>query len=178
MPSEAILTKARQPPALAGAGAERLHEFQRHTDARQVLVGIRAVVAFGIDHRDRVRQRALGLVVVGDDQIDAEFPRPARRLRPTDPAVDRHDDVDLVGVEPIDRGRLEPVAVPQTLRDEMDDFPAEHLECAPEDDCRRDAIDVVVAVDCDPLTVRQRPLETGDGPLHVGEEKRIVKMVE
>ena len=86
--------------------------------------------------------------------------------------------VDLVGVEPVDRGRLESVAVAQPFGDEVDDLAAEHLERAPQDDGRGDAVDVVVAVDGDPFAGRERPLEARHGALHVGQEKRIVEVVE
>ena len=84
----------------------------------------------------------------------------------------------FVGVQPIDGGRLEPVAVAQAFGDEVHHLAAEHLERAPEDDGRGDAVDVVVAVDGDPFAARQRPLEPRHGAVHVGEQKRIVEMVE
>ena len=93
-------------------------------------------------------------MVVGDDQIDAELARAARRLGAADAAVDRDDQRDAVGVQPLDRRRLQPVAVAQPLGDEVDDVGAEQLERAPQDDGRRDAVDVVVAVDGDPLLAR------------------------
>ena len=58
------------------------------------------------------------------------------------------------------------------------DLAAEHLERAPQDDGGGDAVDVVVAVDRDPLAARQRPLEPRHGPVHVGQQKRIVQVVE
>ena len=91
VPMAAILTNAGSHLRLAGALAQRLHQLQRDADAGEVLVGIRAVVALGIDHRERRRQRAFGLVVIGDDQIDAELARAQRRLGAADAAVDRDD---------------------------------------------------------------------------------------
>ena len=51
------LHEGRQPLVLAGALAERLHQLQRDADAGEVLVGIGAVVALGIDDRQGRRQR-------------------------------------------------------------------------------------------------------------------------
>ena len=56
------------------------------------------------------------------------------------------------GVQPLDRRRLQAVAVPQALRDEVHDVAAEHFERAAQDHGRRDAVDVVVAVDGDAFT--------------------------
>ena len=60
------------------------------------------------------------------------------------------------GVQAIDRGGLQAVAVAQPLGDEVDDVAAEHLERAAQDDRRGDAVDVVVAVDGDALASRER----------------------
>ena len=124
-----------------------------------MLVRVGAVVPLRVDHRERGRQLGVGLVVVGDDQVDAELARAPRRLGAADAAVDRHDQRHAVGVQPLDRRRLQAVAVPQPLRDEVDDVAAEHLERAAQDDRRGDAVDVVVAVDGDPLAPRDRLLE-------------------
>ena len=120
----------------------------------------------------------VGLVVVGDDQIDAELARAPRRIGAADAAVDRDDQRHALGVQPIDRRRLQAVAVAQPLGDEVDDVAAEHLERAPQDHGRRDAVDVVVAVDGDALLARERLLEALDRAVHVGEPERIVELIE
>ena len=81
-------------------------------------------------------------------------------------------------VQPLDRGRLQAVAVLQPLGNEMDDVAAEHFERAAEDDGRGDAVDVVVAMDRDPLAPRDRLLEPLDRRHHAGQLERIVQMVE
>ena len=73
-----------------------------------------------------------------------------------DAAVDRDDDARAGGVQAIDVGRLQAVAVAQALRQEVRDVAAEQLERAAQDHRRRDAVDVVVAVDRDPLLARDR----------------------
>ena len=150
------LDEAGQPALAAGLRAERLHQLQRHADAGQVLVRIRAVVPLRVDDGERRRQLGVRLVVIGDDQVDAELARAARGVGAANAAVDRHDERDAVGVQPLDRRRLQAVAVAQPLRDEVDDVGAEQLERAAQDHRRRDAVDVVVAVDGDPLPARDR----------------------
>ena len=88
------------------------------------------------------------------------------------------DQRDAVGVQPLDRRRLQPVAVPQALGDEVDDVGAEQLERAPQDHRRGDAVDVVVAVDRDPLLARERRHDALDRHAHVGEQHRIVQVLE
>ncbi len=118
------------------------------------------------------------LVVVGDDQIEAERARVPRRVGRADAAVHRDDQDDAVGVQPIERGRLQPVAVAQALGDEVDDVGAEQLERAAQDHGRRDAVHVVVAVDGDALLARDRAENALDGHRHVGQRERVVQVVE
>ena len=72
--------------------AQRLHQLQRDADAGEVLVRIRAVVPLRIDDRQRRRQSCVGLVMIGDDQVDAQLARPPRGIGAADAAVDRDDE--------------------------------------------------------------------------------------
>ena len=83
-----------------------------------------------------------------------------------------------VGVQPIDRRRLQPVAVAQTLGDEVDHVGAEQFEGAAQDDGRRDAVHVVVAVDGDPFFARDGAHDPIDRHAHVGQPHRIVQVIE
>ena len=75
------LDECRQPGGLARTRAQRLHELERDADAGEVLVGVAAVVPLGIDDRDRRPAARVGLVVVGDDQVDARARGRAGRRR-------------------------------------------------------------------------------------------------
>ena len=110
------LDESRQPGVASGAAAQRLHQLQRDADAGEVLVRIRAVVALRVDDRQRRRQLGVRLVVVGDDQIDAELARAPRRVGAADAAIDRDDERHAVGVQPLDRRRLQAVAVVAAAR--------------------------------------------------------------
>ncbi len=131
-----------------------------------------------IDHRERVRQFGVGLVVIGDDQIHAQLARAPRRFRAADSAVHGHDQADPVRVQPLHRDRLQTVAVLQPLGDEMRHLAAEQLNRAPQDDRGRDAIDVVVAVDGDALLAGDRGEDTVHCHRHVSQRHRIVQMIE
>ena len=54
-------------------------------------------------------------MVVGDDQIEAEFPGARGGLDAPDPAVHRDAQLDAIGVQSIDGGRLQSIAVAKTL---------------------------------------------------------------
>ena len=174
VPIDGDLHEGRQPRRLARSRAERLHQLQRDADAGEILVRIGAVVALRIDDRARIRQLGVRLVMVGDDQIDAELTRPARRLRRADAAVDRDDQLHAFGVQAIDRAGLQAVAVGQPFGNEMADVGAEQLERAPQNHRRGDAVDVVVAVDGDALAIGDRGQQPIDGAFEAGQLQRIV----
>ena len=172
------LDERRQQPLAIALAAQRLHELQRHADAREILVGIVAIVALRVDHRDRDRQLGIRLVVIRDDQIDAELARALRRLDAANAAVDRDDERHAVGLQAIERLGLQPVAVLDAVGKEVDDVGAEQLERAAKNDGRRDAVAVVVAMNGDalfPLDRRENPI---DRRRHVREPERIVQMIE
>ena len=114
--------------------------------------------------------------MVGDDQVDAEFARTARRLAAADAAIDRHDDPHAVGVQALDGRRLQPVAVAQPLRDEMRDVAAEQFQRPAQDHRRGHAIDVVVAVDRDALLAFERGAQPIDGGTHVRQPVWVVQL--
>ena len=118
------------------------------------------------------------LVVVRDDQIEAELARAAAPPPRANAAIDRHDDARAGGVQPIDRRRLQSVAVAQAIRNEVHDFAAEHFDRAAQDHGGRHAVDVVVAVDGDALASRDGAEQPIDGRAHVREQKRVVQLVE
>ena len=85
------LHERRQPLLAPFALAQRLHELERDADAGEVLVGVAAIVALGIDDRERGRELRFGFVMVADDEIEPELARAPRRRAAADAAVDRHE---------------------------------------------------------------------------------------
>ena len=116
--------------------------------------------------------------MIRDDQIDAQLAGADRGVCAADAAVDRNDQRDAVRVEPLDGRRLQPVPVLQPFRDEVAHVGAEQLEAAAQDDRRRHAVHVVVAVNGDPLLPRNRGQDALDGDAHVRKRHRIVQLVE
>ena len=81
-------------------------------------------------------------------------------------------------MQPVDRRGLKTVPVLDALRNEVDDRAAEKLERPPEDDGRRDPVDVVVAMDGYTFLARQCLLQADDGSFHVGERHRVVELID
>ena len=65
------LDEGRQQPLAIAFTTQGLHKLQRDADAREILVGIVAIVAPRVDDGDRDRQLGVGLVVIRDDEVDA-----------------------------------------------------------------------------------------------------------
>ncbi len=172
------LQEGRQPFLAPVSGAECLHQLQGNPDAREVLVRIAAIVPLRIDDRDGGWKRRTGLVMVGDDQIDAQLTSPDGRLHPANPAVHRDAQLHAVLVQPIDRGWLQAIAVAQAVGNEVTNVSAEQLECAAKNDCGGDAVDVVVAVDGDALVIRQRLADARDRFRQSGEPRGRVQVIQ
>ena len=131
-----------------------------------------------VDHGDGNRQLGVGLVVIRDDQIDAQLARALRRLDAANAAVHRDDERHAIGLQAIERLGLKAVAVLDAIGKEVDDVGAEQLQRAAKNDRGRDAVAVVIAVDGDalfPLDRRENPL---DRRRHVREHEGIVQMIE
>ena len=172
------LDEGWQPVGFARAHAQRLHELESDADAGEMLVGVRAIVPFRVDDRDRLRKFGVGLVMVRDDEIEAKLAAAACRLRTANAAVDRDDDMHALGVQAFERGRLESVAITQTLGNEMRHLAAEQLERAPQNHRGRDAVDVVVAVHGNAFAGIDRAQQTFDGTIHVGQAHRIEQVIQ
>ena len=94
--------------------------------------------------------------MIRDDQIEPERAGCAARLDASDAAVDRDDQMHPLGCEAIERRRLQSIAIPQTLGDEMDDVSAKQFERASQNNRGGDAVDVVIAVNGDALAFGDR----------------------
>ena len=172
------LDESRQPDLAVRAPAQGLNQLQRDADARQILVGIATVVPLRVDDGQRLRQLGVWFVVIRDDQVDAELVRPPPGVGAANAAIDGDDQLNAIRVQSLDRDRQKPITVLQPLGDEMDDIRAEHFECAAQDDGGGDAVHVVVAVDRNPLVAGDRRDNSIDRSAHVGQQHRIVQVIE
>ena len=172
------LDERGQPVRVTGTRAERLNQLQRDAHTGKVLIGVGAVVTFRVDHREGVRQFGARLVMIRDDQVDAQLPGARRGLAGANAAVDRNDQPRAVLLQTIDGRGLQTVTIPETLWNEMHDVPAKQLQGAAQYDRGRDAVYVVVTMDGDPLFRSDGIADPVDGRRHPREPERIVQIVQ
>ncbi len=142
-------------------------------DGRRAQLGARIATQRRVHDRRR-RQRAVRArrVVVGDDHLDPERLRPRDRRDRGDRAVDGHEQARAALREALDRRLCEPVAVARAIRQVGVDVAAERAQRAHQHRRRADAVDVVVAVDRDPLAAVERRDDRRERPLDPGERLR------
>src|SRR5262249_17952724 len=117
------------------------------------------------------------LVVVRYEDVDAQLPRPRDLLDGRDRAVGGDDQIAADGVQPLDGGRAEAVAVAHAAREEPAGIRPEETQRAQQDGGRRDAVAVVVAVDDDPRATLDVPEHERDGGVDAGELRSVVRLV-
>ena len=128
------------------------------------------------DH-DALRQRALDLVVVGDDDVHAELVRPGDFVAGADAAVDGDEQLDALAGELLDRRRGDAVAFGEAVRQAPAHVGAELLEHAHEQEGGGDAVGVVVAVHGDGLAALQGPVDAAARLCHPGQQVGVVDEV-
>ena len=116
--------------------------------------------------------------MIGHEQIDAERLRPRRRRVTSDAAVDGDDDTPSLGMQAVDRLRLQTIAVGQALGDVMRDIGAQPFQCAPHHNGGADAIGVVVAVHRDWFVPVDGLLQPIDRTVEIGQRRRIMQVIE
>ena len=103
-----------------------------------------------------VGQLGARLVVVGDDQLDAQLAGQGRLFHAGDAAIHGDDQLGPVGGQAADGLGVQPVAFVDAMGDVVAGLGAEQFQAEPEDGRAADAVDVVVAVDGDRPPGRDR----------------------
>ena len=166
--------------AVAFEAAVGLHQLEAHAAAREVLVGIGAVVALGVEAGGGLRQCVARRVVVADDEVDAEAARVFDLLDGLDAAVERYHEgaagavgvVDALGrdavsfVVSVGNVEVEPVDVEMRAQERVD----QRHRCGP--------VHVIVAVDQDALVAGGGQVDALDGRLHVFHQERVVLLAQ
>ena len=160
------------PPSLL---EEPVADLERDAHAREHPDVVRAAAELGIDHRAGFRDAFGGrLVVVGDDDVDAEPRGLAHRLDGRRPAVHRDDEIRVVVLHaPVERIHAEPVSVLEPVRQERRRDRAEPAEHLDHERGGGDAVHVVVAVDEDGAALLDVRPDHLDGLLHSGQHEGI-----
>jgi len=148
-PQERLAEPGRDAACSAGPRGDRPGELEGHAGAAEVAEGIRGAGEPRVDEHVG-RGKLLGeVVVVGDDQLEAEPASPFRLRGRGDAAVDRDHEVRAVGGELLEGLGVEAVALVLAAGHVPGGLGVEGLEAADEDRRRAHAVGVVVAVDHD-----------------------------
>ncbi len=154
---------------------QRLREPQRDARAGELLVVGDVTGPARVHQGVRLRKDGRRVMVVGDDQVDAELLRELRLGDRGDAAVHGDHDLRAVGRELAQRGRVEAVALLVAVRDVRADRNAKVPERAHEDGRAGDAVDVVVPVDDDALAGGERTADPLDGTTLVEHRRAVVR---
>ena len=153
--------------------AERLRELADDTGAAELR---ERIVRRPRRHDRTVGQCVAGPVVVGDDHVEPARLRRGNLLHRRDPAVDSHEQAATLVGEPGDRVAGDAVALLEAARQMPLDLGAELPQGQDGERRGADAVDVVVAVDADPLPAGDRGADPLDRDRHVAEQERIVRL--
>ena len=133
----------------------------------------------GIAVQKRVDQRAVrqiraGAVVVGDDDVHAQFLGQRRHLHGVDAAVHGDEQAGILRQRAYG-GFVEAVALAVAVGQVGANVRAQGFQVQVEDGRGAHAVHVVVAVDADALARLQRRAQAGNGPAHVREQQRVAQ---
>ena len=143
-------------------------------DARAAKLRERVVGRASRDDRT-VRQLVARPVVIGDDDVETEFARPAHFLDRGDAAVDREDEPATFRGQSFERLAADAVALVEAARQMPLDVGSELAQDEHREDGCADPVDVVVAVDADPLAGRDCRVDRLDRRVHGAEQPWIVQ---
>ena len=113
-------------------------------------------------------------MVIGDDHLEPARLRAGDLLDGGDPAVDRQDEPDALVRQSLERLARDAVALLEPARQMPADVRAELTQDEHGERGRADAVDVVVAVDADPLPALDRGADPLDGGRPFRREERVV----
>ena len=126
-----------------------------------------------VHHRDRRRQRLVGLVVVDDDHVHAQALRLFQRLDAGGAAIDGHDQRGAAGGERAHRLDIRAIALEQPVGDVDQRIEAAAAQEQAEQGGRGGAVDIVIAEDRDRLAAHRGVGNARGRRLHCGEHIRV-----
>ena len=131
-----------------------------------------------MDWKDSEEQASFRAQVRELIETGLPLPRVRRSLDTADTAIHRDDHADPFSRQPIERSRLQTVAVAQALGDEMDHIRAQQFQCTSKNHRRRDAVNVVITMNRNALATGNRLQDTVHSDRHVGQSKRVEQVIE
>ena len=149
---------------ISGDGSGQLKGYA-HTG--KVREGILRILPMGIYHGHSLRQNVLALMVVSDDQINAQFPAFFCFLYGGDAAVHSDNEVYILGFEIVDGGHVETIALFQPGWNIPDTVCAAIGEIIRQETGGSNAVHIIVAVDGDFFSTLKGQGDSGRCLIHV-----------
>jgi hypothetical protein len=162
-------------PDLAQPAAHRYYQVESDTDSGERLEREAAPRLQRIHDGAGFGKPVGGRMMVGDDEIDAALAAAESFVDGAYPAIDGDEERGAAIDGGLDAVRGEPIPLGEPLGDEGEAVKANGAEEGDQEGDRGDAIDVVIAMNADPLPLGKSEAEPVDRVLHAGEKLRIVK---
>ncbi|CDB09379.1 unknown [Bacteroides sp. CAG:633] len=159
----------------AVADGKRLHELESYAAAREVLVGVGVVEAFGVEYGYSGWQHVVGHVMVADDEVDAFLAGIGYLVHSLDAAVEHDDEFDarLHGVVHSFVGH--PVAFVVAVGDVIVDVRVELLNKLVDQCHGCGTVYVVVSVNQYPFFLSHCLVQARYGHVHVLHQEGVVE---
>jgi hypothetical protein len=169
-----------EPAEGAKRAPERHHEVEGDAGGAQGLGGVLAAGLVGIEDGDGGRQRGGNGVVVDDDHVHAELAGACDLGDAGDAAVERDEEPGPLAGDALDGAGVESVPLVDAVRNVGLRWSADGVEEEGEERGGADAVDVVVAVEGDLLSLDDgagEPLHGGGHALHPEGVREVAEIV-
>ena len=158
------------------AAVQRGAQLKSHTRAAQALEGAGVVQPAGVHHGNGFGQRFRRQMVVGDDEVDAQFCGKLRFFHSRDAVVHGHDELIALVVDGLDGVAGKAVAVALAAGQHAFHRGPHTLEVLVEQGRGGHAVHVVIAKDHDGLAVINGLPDALAGFLHIRQQKRVAEV--
>ena len=160
----------------AVAQREGLHELEAHAAARQVLVGVRVVLALGVQDGHGGRQHLVGHVVVADDEVDALLAGIGNLVHGLDAAVQHDDELHARFHGVVHSFVRHPVAFVVAVGDVIVDVRIELLDKLVDQCHGSGTVHIIVSVNQNPFFLSHSLVQACHGHVHVLHQERVVQV--
>ena len=150
--------------------AESGGQFESDTNAGEVFVGVAAVCAVGVHHRNGLGQLILAFVVVGDDQIHPQLPAQPGFLNGGDAAVHRNNQGNALAFQLVQGNGVQAIALFQAAGDVADAVGALLAQKVGKQTGGGNAVHIVVAEDRDFFTPGNGCRHPPSGQSHIRQQ--------
>ena len=160
---------------LRRAAVQRGAQLKGHARTAQALERAGIIPAAGVHHSSRLGQCIRRQMVVGNDQVDAQFCSVIRFVHGRNAIVHGHDQLTALVVDGADRVFGKAVTVPLSAGQHTLDGRSHALEMLVQKGRSGHAVHIVVAEDHDGLAIVDGLPDALTGLVHVGQQRRVAQ---